>query len=1084
MAHSITLPFFAFKLHLSEDNFLKIPLMDAQAIRLNEPLYLLAGRYAEQLQEKVLNKGEFHKLLDEYAGTEYTKDEISVSFKKSKDGISYPDFDLTFDFFYTHRLNGFWGIVPAINTEAFGDSLPDLQDQLVEAVRSNFTRNKRLKWVREILSTIWLEEIELKQDTMLLRFPNIKELEKEEENANEKWLPKVAKLIKIDKQVVYGRSKELEQVEKALKGEFNRNVLLVGASGVGKTALVWEIIRQKKKRKIKGNFWETTASLLIKELTEETGWQDNLPKVCKELTEQGDFLYVNSFMELFEVGKYVGNDVSIANYLRPFISRGEVSLITECSEEELARIELDNPNYLAVFQIIRLEEPKADLEEIIIKKVKDLATKRSIQISEEAIQETLRLNRRFTPYSGLPGKPIRFLESILINHNQRDKSTIDRSAIIRYFCEETGMPLFMVDPSIPMKVGATRDRFNTNVFGQETAVNSIVNLLSSVKTALTRIGKPIASFLFVGPTGVGKTELAKVLAEFMFGSRDKMIRFDMSEYADPYAVTRLTGLNFQSDGLLTSAVRQEPFCVLLFDEIEKAHPNFNDLLLQVLSEGRLTDSRGKLVNFCSTIIIMTSNIGAANLMGNRISLKKGTDDNEVTTHFLSAVQQYFRPELYNRIDEVIPFVPLSSDTIRYVVEREINLFKQLEGIHHRRLSLTISEEVYDYLAKEGYNPQYGARQLQRAIRELLIVPLAKQLNIEDFEDQLLISITAPDGQLVIDIETDPLGMDLMMEELDKSAQTDIASELRRTIGRLKESNAFIRLQNTIQEFERLKRRKKERLWDDQEKAKQFTNLLRLEGRLVELKEEIGQLEEQLSLAYMNIGTYHTSFDEGLKTWKKVFFDFKIDLCSHLFPNLNTTYLSIYARKDPTHLFTIYKEVLRQKKYKIAVKSIWYRPDFYNKAISIQSDNEAVQALVKDRYPTKKYIEREYGPIEENSFKAPQKKDILVGIILKIEGTCPHLLLQDESGTHLWKINPKAEDHYSIVQVSMEEVAIPDGIHKPSFYSKLSIRRRYEANRFYDKKVKKKYETNKTDFLPPLMTYLEEAFKINLEQRLQ
>lgn len=1084
MAHSITLPFFAFKLHLSEDNFLKIPLMDAQAIRLNEPLHLLAGRYAEKLQEKVLNKGEFHKILDEYAGTEYSKNQITVSFKKAKDGISYPDFDLEFDFFYAHRLNGFWGIVPAINAEAFGSSLAHLEDQLEEAIRSNFTRNKRLKWVREILSTIWLEEIEMRQDTMLLRFPNIKELEKEDENATEKWLPKVAKLIKIEKQVVFGRTAELEQIEKALKGEFTRNVLLVGASGVGKTALVWEIIRQKKRRKIKGDFWETTASILIKGLSEETGWQDNLPKVCKELTEQGDVLYVNSFMELFEVGKYVGNDVSIANYLRPFISRGEVTLLTECSEEELARIELDSPNYLSVFQVIRLEEPKEDLEEIIIKKVKDLAAKRSISISEEAIQETLRLNRRFTPYSGLPGKPIRFLESILINHKGSANSTIDRSAIIRYFCEETGMPLFMVDPSIPMKMESTRSRFNTNVFGQETAVNSIVNLLSSVKTALTRIGKPIASFLFVGPTGVGKTELAKVLAEFMFGNRDKMIRFDMSEYADPYAVMRLTGLNFQSDGLLTSAVRQEPFCVLLFDEIEKAHPNFNDLLLQVLSEGRLTDSRGKLVNFCSTIIIMTSNIGAANLMGNRISLKKGTDDQEVTTHFLSAVQQYFRPELYNRIDEVIPFVPLSSETIRYVVEREINLFKQLEGIHHRRLSLTISEEVYDCLAKEGYNPQYGARQLQRAIRELLIVPLAQQLNVEDFEDQLIITITAPEEQLMIDIDTDPLGMDLMMEELDKSAQTDIASELRRTIGRLKEGNAFIRLQNTIQKFERLKKRKKESLWDDPTKAKQFTHLLRIEARLVELQEEIGELEEQLSLAYMNIGTYHTSFDEELKAWKKEFFEFKIDICSHLFPNLNTTYLSIYAKKEPTHLFTIYKKILLQKKYKIEAKSIWYRPDFYNKAIPVQNNNETVQALVKERYPTKKYIEKDFIPIEDFTFKAPQKKDVLVGIILKIEGTCPHLLLREESGTHLWKINPKAEDHYSIVQVSMEEVAVPDGIHKPSFYSKLSIRRRYEADRFYDKIIKKNFDTNKTDFIPPLTKYLEEAFKINLEEQLR
>ncbi|MEM1124086.1 MAG: AAA family ATPase, partial [Bacteroidota bacterium] len=184
------------------------------------------------------------------------------------------------------------------------------------------------------------------------------------------------------------------------------------------------------------------------------------------------------------------------------------------------------------------------------------------------------------------------------------------------------MPSFIIDPAVPMDLTAIKQQFNDNVFGQEKAVDSIVNLLASVKTALTKTGKPIASFLFVGPTGVGKTELAKVLAQFMFGHRDKMVRFDMSEYADAYSVMRLTGLSYGSDGLLTAAVRRTPFCVLLFDEIEKAHTNFFDLLLQILSEGRLTDSSGRLVNFCSTIIIMTSNIGASNLQSNRISLQQ------------------------------------------------------------------------------------------------------------------------------------------------------------------------------------------------------------------------------------------------------------------------------------------------------------------------------------------------------------------------------------------------------------------------------------------------------------------------------
>ncbi|NJN77986.1 MAG: hypothetical protein HC803_06335 [Saprospiraceae bacterium] len=217
-------------------------------------------------------------------------------------------------------------------------------------------------------------------------------------------------------------------------------------------------------------------------------------------------------MELFEVGQYEGNSVSMAEYLRTFVSRGEVTMISECTEEEFAKIELRSPNFLSLFQIIRLQEPREDLEKIIIEKVNQIANTRNIIIENEAIEETIRLNRRYTPYSGFPGKPIRFLESIILNQNRKvnknkskkSKITIDRGVAIQYFCEETGMPEFMVNPDKPMDLKAIQQFFSDNIFGQKAAVNSVTNLMASVKTALTRQGKPIASFLFVGPTGVEK----------------------------------------------------------------------------------------------------------------------------------------------------------------------------------------------------------------------------------------------------------------------------------------------------------------------------------------------------------------------------------------------------------------------------------------------------------------------------------------------------------------------------------------------------------------------------------------------------
>lgn len=1081
MAHTIDIPFFAFKVQLSEDNFLKIPLMDTQALRVNEPIHILAGKYANEFQKKILNKGEFQKLLLEYAGKEYQSDRIKVSFEKSKDKISYPAFELEFDYYYIQRENGYWGVVPTIGIDGFGEDTFQLVSNLKEAVRLDFLKNRRLKWVRKIVATIWEESTSLQQEAIALKLPSLKELEVLKEGNDEDWLSKVAKKIQIDKQVVYGRTKELDQITKALKGKFTRNILLVGASGVGKTALIWEIIHQQEKRKIKGDFWETTASTLIKELTKDTGWQDNLSKVCKEMAKKGTILYVNNLMELFEVGRYRGNNVSIAEYLLPYINRGEVTMVSECSEEELARIELNTPNYLSAFQVIRIGEPQKGIEKIIINKINDLASSRNIEISKEAIQETLRLNKRFTPYSGLPGKPIRFLESILINKKNTQQDSINRSAVVQAFCEETGMPLFMVDPSIPMDVEKTRVNFNNNVFGQEKAVDSIVNVLSSVKTALTHIGKPIASFLFVGPTGVGKTELAKVLAQYMFGSRDKMIRFDMSEYADPFGVSRLTGSGASTDGLLTSAVHQEPFCVLLFDEIEKAHSNFYDLLLQVLSEGRLTDSRGKLVNFCSTIIIMTSNIGASNLQGGRVRIKKETSDQDVTTHFMSAVQQFFRPELYNRIDEIIPFVPLSNETIRFVVEREIQLFKKLEGIHHRRLTIQLEEGVLDYLSQKGYSPQYGARQLQRAIRDHLIIPLSKELNIYDDSDQLEIKISVENDQVVIDVENDPLGFDLMMEEVDRMNLADIVSDLRRSIHKIKESNIYISLLNAIQEFERFKKKRPKQFWQEEERGKKYTNLLQLRERTEELNQEIEQLEQRVALAYMGVETYTIQLEKQKEDWKKKFRVLKIDLCIQLRPALNKCWIGTFG-KPPKNQFEIYKTILNKKGIEFSYKTIWYRESLYNEAIAVKSNDEALLQAIKGRYAKKQYVEITYSMPEKYKFRPAEKGDILIGAVIRVEDPCIYLMFQEEGGMHNWKTENK-KGKRTIVQVSTQEIKPPDGIHKEAFYAEPPARRDYEVERMFDKLLKRPYEIVKENYAEHLLPYLEEAFERNLEREL-
>jgi ATP-dependent Clp protease ATP-binding subunit ClpA len=1057
-------------------------MMDVEAVRINEALHMLAGKYAEALQQKVLNKGAFQEVLNECVEAAYHQSKISVALSAAKDRISYPNFELEFDYFYNDTQKGFWGIIPALGVEGFATNFARLEDVLQSAVRLEFARKQRLQSVQTIISAIWQEAIELESQQLSLRFPNLKELEALETNNQEDLLPQIAQKIWISAPVVYGQKEILNQLSKALKGQFNRNVLLVGPSGVGKTAMVWEIVRQQQKRKIEGVFWETTASTMIKELTRETGWQDNLAQVCRELSHSQDILFVRNFMELFEVGQYQGNDVSMADYLRPYIGRGEVTLISECSTEEFAQIELRSPNYLSLFHILRIEEPKSELESIIIKKVKDLAKNRTIKIEEEAIRETLRLNRRFTPYAGLPGKPIRFLESILIgqraNNSQNKTNLLDRNTIIQYFCEETGMPLFMVNPEVPMDPTAIKADFNKNVFGQAEAIDSIIDLLASVKTALTKTGKPIASLLFVGPTGVGKTELAKVLAKFMFGSRDKLLRFDMSEFSDPYAVLRLTGLNYNSDGILTSAIRQAPFSVLLFDEIEKAHPNFFDLLLQILSEGRLTDSQGKLVNFCSTIIIMTSNIGAANLHGNRISLQKQSDPTGVTSHFMSAVQQFFRPELYNRIDKIIPFAPLSNEVIHHVVKREIALFKELEGIRHRRLELNLSPAIYPHLAQLGYSPEYGARQLQRTIKEALIIPLAHQLNTYDNEDQLIANIEVMDDKINIQIEADPLGLDLLLEELEKIDYADYASDLRRMICNLEEGKVFVRLLSEIEILERKKKRNPKKFWENQNTSERYSLLLKTQNHLYQLKQQIEAHEIAISTAYMGLSNYDPSVTDQLKEWKKDLFAFKMELYSRMYPKGNQTYLAIYGI-NTQNIQDIYTQIAKKKGLKWQVKTIWYRESLYKATIPYKAKTDAsVHELIKGRFQKKEYAYVDFNVAASAKFTPPEKGDLLCGVIFHFKGDCVQLLLKNEGGLHYWKTTIEAENRI-MVQVSSEELSPPDEIHRKDFYKKEANKRIYQVDSLEDKGDKWLIEVSKSDFVPPLLEQLNKQFEAHL-----
>jgi ATP-dependent Clp protease ATP-binding subunit ClpA len=630
----------------------------------------------------------------------------------------------------------------------------------------------------------------------------------------------------------------------------------------------------------------------------------------------------------------------------------------------------------------------------------------------------------------------------------------------------------MVDPAVPMDVSALRKSFNANVFGQERAVAAVVDMLAAVKTALTRTGKPIASFLFAGPTGVGKTELAKVLAATMFGSRDRMLRFDMSEFSSPWSVMRLTGEGYYSEGLLTNAVRRDPFCVLLFDEIEKADAKFYELLLQILSEGRLSDSRGRVVNFCSAIIIMTTNIGAANLNRHRISWKKEIGVKDVAQHFNSAIEQHFRPELYNRIDAIVAFSPLDPATVRFVVEREIQLLRNREGIRFRPLNLTVEESVSDHLAEVGYDARFGARYLQRAIREKLAVPLAEALNEYAFDERLNVHLSMENGAISLEVSADALGFDLLMEQWDRLTLAEKASHQRRKLALLFESPLYLRYQSELDMLENERERQTAAFWKNEAQAKRQAALEKGQVLANAVLDEIQEMEVEIALACMGQSGFSLDFGERLEAWESSFFQLQTRLHSLIFPKRDSCQFGLYGMQL-SDAIQFYLALFKSKGFEVvAAQAVWFR-EGYTEAAEQEKGNRRGKQLAYFYQPVS------ISAAANLNAKPPLAGDKLCGIEMVVAGTGAWLFLRDEKGLQLWQNKAEEDPNHVYVLTSLTKIKTPEEVYRQAFYTNFKARRHFSPTGFWDTKL------NLATTLPPLenigqlVEKLEEAYKLAL-----
>jgi ATP-dependent Clp protease ATP-binding subunit ClpC len=503
------------------------------------------------------------------------------------------------------------------------------------------------------------------------------------------------------------------------------NVLIVGKSGTGKTSVLRQAIKKitsKSKQQLDFSFWQIMPQRITASAKYLGEWQEACEALVGDLSAANGILWVVDFIRLLQVGGD-SPEISVAAFLTPFLQEGKLQIIGEATPEELESIRRLLPGFVENFQIVQLEElPETKIYRILDKFAAFCHQNLKIDIDKKAIELSYRLLVRYYPYQSFPGKAVRFLGQCVSAAQIATENRIDTNAVITNFVKSTGLPELFLRDDMLLKINELTGYFESKIIGQKVAIEQLTGIIKIFKAGLNNPYKPIATMIFAGPTGVGKTASAKALADYFFGvgqERSPLIRIDMSEFQHVEQIARFIGAG-KEVGKLVQDIRERPFSVLLLDEVEKADPAIFDAFLSVLDEGMLVDAFGRITNFRNTIIIMTTNLGASNRQS--VGFGNGMPD-EAT--YNTAIAKYFRPEFVNRIDSIVMFNPLNAENIQAITIQELHELKQREGFTKIGLKLEFSEKLLNHLASVGFDERYGARPLQRAIEREVVAPLAQ-----------------------------------------------------------------------------------------------------------------------------------------------------------------------------------------------------------------------------------------------------------------------------------------------------------------------------------------------------------------------
>ncbi|MFT5470977.1 MAG: ATP-dependent Clp protease ATP-binding subunit ClpC [Verrucomicrobiales bacterium] len=520
-------------------------------------------------------------------------------------------------------------------------------------------------------------------------------------------------------------------------------LVIVGPNQVGKTTLIHEwIFRRCDGDSANIQVWLLSPQRLISGMSYVGQWEQRVLAILKEAEKQRYVVYFDDLLGLFHAGKSRDSNLTVGQVLKVLLEEGRLSVLGEATPEAWRKLRELDRSFADLFTVLHLREPdEHETLRILIRTLQDLEHQHGCRFSPEVLPLVIELPRRFVRGRAFPGKGAEMLRQLAATHPNTE---ISKAEAYQFFENKTGIRQRFMDREQLLASDAVRSFFQDRILGQKEATEAMVDSIVLTKAQLNDPTRPLASLLFLGPTGVGKTECAKALAEFYFGSSGRLLRFDMNEFNGWDAVNRLIGTFGGRQGILTSAVRRRPYAVILLDEIEKADPKVFDLLLQVLDDGRLTDANGITTDFCNSIVILTSNLGAIDA---KRQVGFSAMDSEDTEIYRDAARNFFRPEFFNRLDKVVAFSRLGREHIEGIVRLLVSSALRRQGLHQRHLSLSVTPEVYDWLGERGFQKEYGARSLRRSVEDHLVEPLALELAKTEGRRPAFLRVEVHNGEL-------------------------------------------------------------------------------------------------------------------------------------------------------------------------------------------------------------------------------------------------------------------------------------------------------------------------------------------------